>query len=92
MEHKKARRANLIGMTPLRHDVQSAKLALSNHLIQQGRSSVHVSLKDRGHQTKHDALRIQLVDHVTSIRVARAEIFLFRTAVEPTIGHEMFSD
>ena len=71
-ESKKACRANLVGITPLKHDVNDAKHKLSNHQVLQGRNSVHVPLKDRGYGSKFNNLRGLLVDHITTTRKLRA--------------------
>ena len=46
--YKAQRRTNLVGVPSLRRIVQTAKSNLSTHQGQQGKSSVHVPLKDRG--------------------------------------------
>ena len=92
VRYKAACRASLKNSTPLRHAVQTARLALSTHKERQGKSSVHVPLDERGYGSGCAALRSLLSDHITTVRQERADFLLRSTAVEPTIGFEMFSD
>ena len=90
--YKTAQRGFLVGITPLNHAAAKAKRKLSEHQSMQGRNIIHVQLKDRGYGTKLAPLRSSLVDHITTTRQLRTDLFNHGMAIDPTIGLDMFSE
>ena len=89
---KASQRGYLVRIRPLNRATAEEKQRLVDYQSTQGKNGIHIQLKDRGYGVKFAPQRARLVDHITTTRQARADLFDHGKQINPTIGLDMFSD